>query len=519
MFNTSFFFTFTHAKFLNPSNMKLPPSSKNWLTIIGSIIAAINLLLILLLFVISTIFNKGNTNLGLFIYVILPGFLLFGLLLIPVGMFIERKKLFGSIVREAGRLPRIDLNDPRHKNAFVIFTIATIIILFLSTLGSFKAFHITESVEFCGTLCHQVMEPEHTAYQNSPHANVSCVECHVGSGASWYVKSKLSGLHQVYAVLTKTYPTPIETPLHDLRPARETCEKCHWPQKFYARTLWTNKYFLTDSLNTEWDIILQMKTGPEYIGLGLREGIHWHINPDVNIEYLSENDKRENITYIKYTNISTGVVTVYRSDENPVSDSLISAATSRTMDCIDCHNRPSHNYDSPPVFINKAMTTGMVSKDIPFIKKITMEILKESFNNKDTAMLTIQNGITDYYTTDYPDFYSKNKDLINNSVSEIQKAFNLNTFPEMKVRYDAYPEHIGHLESDGCFRCHNGNFKADDGHAISNDCNLCHTIVGQGISTKMEYTSVRENLEFIHPVDIGTSWKEARCSECHKYLY
>ena len=498
--------------------MKLPPSSKNWLTIIGSIIAGINFALVILLFIISTIFNKGNTNLGLFIYIILPGFLIFGLLLIPIGMFLERKRLRKNLVQEVARLPRIDLNDPRHRNAFIIFTITTIIILFLSTLGSFKAYHITESVEFCGTLCHQVMEPEHTAYQNSPHANVSCVECHVGSGASWYVKSKLSGLHQVYAVLTKTYPQPIETPLHDLRPARETCEKCHWPQKFYTRTLWTNKYFLTDSLNTEWDIMLQMKTGPEYSGLGLIEGIHWHINPAVNIEYISENDKRENITYVKYTNKSNGEVTVYRNDNNPVSDSLISVSTTRTMDCIDCHNRPSHNYNSPPVYFDKAMLTGAISKKIPFFKKVSMGILRETFNGTDTALLKISDSITGYYKSEYNDFYKNNTDLINSSVASIQKAFSQNTFPKMKVAYDLYPEHIGHLESDGCFRCHNDAFKAENGRIITRDCNLCHTIVGQGKQGMMEYTNIRETLEFQHPVDIATAWKEANCAECHKYL-
>ncbi|MEI6049896.1 MAG: NapC/NirT family cytochrome c [Bacteroidota bacterium] len=499
--------------------MKLPPSSKNWLTIIGSIIAIINLLLILLLFIISTIFNKGNTNLGLFIYIILPGFLIFGLLLIPTGMFIERKRHSGSMVHEAARLPKIDLNDPRHMNAFIIFTVTTIIILFLSTLGSFKAFHITESVEFCGTLCHQVMEPEYTAYQNSPHANVSCVECHVGSGASWYVKSKLSGLHQVYAVITKTFPTPIETPLHDLRPARETCEKCHWPEKFYARTLWTNKYFLADSLNTEWDIMLQMKTGPEYSGFGLREGIHRHINPAVNIEYISDNDKRENITYVKYTNKSTGEVTVYRNESNPISDSLLSASTTRTMDCIDCHNRPSHNYNSPTVYFDKAMLTGAISKDIPFFKKITMGILMDTFSDKDTALLKIKDSITDFYKSDYSDYYTNNKDIIDSSIVAVQKEFSQNTFPKMKVAYDHYPEHIGHLESDGCFRCHNDAFKAENGRIITRDCNLCHSIVGQGKQGMMDYSNIKENLEFRHPVDIGTAWKEANCSECHKYLY
>jgi len=499
--------------------MKLPPSSKNWLTIIGSFIAGINLALIILLFIISTIFNKGNTNLGLFIYIILPGFMILGLLMVPVGMIRERRRTRRLTVKEEAKFPRMDLNDPRHRNAFIIFTITTIIVLFLSTLGSFQAFHITESVEFCGTLCHKVMEPEYTAYQNSPHANVACVECHVGSGASWYVKSKLSGLHQVYAVLTKSYPTPIETPLHDLRPARETCEKCHWPQKFYARTLWTNKYFLADSVNSEWDIMLQMKTGPEYSGLGLREGIHWHINPDVQIEYVSENDKRENITYVKFTNKTSGVVKIFRNAGNPISDSLLAASSARTMDCIDCHNRPSHNYNSPTVYFDKAMLRGTISKDIPFFKKAAMGILKETFTDSDTALMKIKESITGFYKTNHAEYYASNQDLIDKSISTVQTVFKENTFPKMKVTYDHYPEHIGHLESDGCFRCHNDAFIAQDGSKISRDCNLCHSIVGQGKPGTMEYTTIRENLEFKHPINIGTAWKEANCSECHRYLY
>jgi nitrate/TMAO reductase-like tetraheme cytochrome c subunit len=499
--------------------MKLPSASKNWITIIGSIVAGLNLALIILLFIISTIFGKEDTYLGLFIYIILPGFLLLGLIMVPVGMIITSRRMKKS--KDIGKklFPVINLNDKSHRNVFVIFTVVTIIILFLSTYGSFEAFHITESVEFCGTLCHKVMEPEYTAYQNSPHANVSCVECHVGSGASWYVKSKLSGLHQVYAVLTKTYPAPIGTPLHDLRPARETCEKCHWPQKFYSRTLKTNKYFLADSLNSEWDIMLQMKIGPEYRDLGFKEGIHWHINPMVNIEYISENDERENITYVKYTDKATGKVTVYRNPDNPVEDSIINASQTRTMDCIDCHNRPSHNYKSPPVYFDKALLTGAVSKDIPFIKKVSMDILRQSFRDKDTALLTIKNHITNYYTTFDSNLYEQRTESINNSISAIQTAFSQNTFPAMKVTYDNYPEHIGHQETEGCFRCHNDAFKSESGRTITKDCNLCHTIVGQGRPGMMQFTTIRDTLGFQHPIDIGTAWKEANCSECHRYLY
>jgi nitrate/TMAO reductase-like tetraheme cytochrome c subunit len=499
--------------------MKLPSASKNWLTIIGSIIAVINLLIIIILFIVSTIFDKGNTYLGLFIYIILPGFMLLGLIMIPIGMINKKKKLNLETVTGKSRLPILDLNDVRHRNAFVIFTIATIVILFLSTFGSFEAYHFTESVEFCGTLCHKVMEPEHTAYQNSPHANVTCVECHVGSGADWYVKSKLSGLHQVYAVLTKIYPKPIPTPLHDLRPARETCEKCHWPQKFYARTLQTNKYFLADSANSEWDVLLQMKTGSEYNIRDFKEGIHWHINPAVNIEYISDNDKRESIRYVKYTNKTTGKITIYRNDDDPVTDSMISVTQTRTMDCIDCHNRPSHNYKSPPVYFDKAMLNGAISKDIPFIKKVAMGILKQTFSDKDSAFIMIKDSISKFYKSEYSNYYSSNSNLIDNSITSIQKAFAENTFPGMKVTSDVYPEHIGHLESDGCFRCHNNTFKSENGRTITRNCNLCHSIVGQGKPRTIQLTNVRDTLEFIHPVDIGTAWKEANCSECHKYLY
>jgi hypothetical protein len=499
--------------------MKLPRTTKNWLTIIGAIIAIINFLLIIVLFVISTIFNSSSSNIGLFIYIILPGFLILGLLMIPVGMIVERRRLKKMLEPGKGPLPYLDLNDTRHRNAFVIFTVATIIILFLSTLGSFKAYHITESVEFCGTLCHSVMEPEHTAYLGSPHANVTCVECHVGAGASWYIKSKLSGMRQVYAVMTKTYPTPIETPLHDLRPARETCEKCHWPQKFYARTMQTKKYFLADSLNSEWDVMLQMKTGPEYVGLGLREGIHWHINPSVKIEYVSENDKREVISWVKYTNSTTGEVIVYRNGESEPSDSLLKATLPRSMDCIDCHNRPSHNYNSPNVYFDKAMLTGSVSKLIPFIKKVSMGILYHQYTNRDTALLTIRDSITSYYKSNYSSFFEKNTDIISSSIESIQKGFSQNTFPSMKVTYAAYPEHIGHMETNGCFRCHNDSFRSENGRVISKDCNLCHSIVGQGKSGAMQLTNVRESLAFIHPVDINDAWKEMNCSECHKIPY
>jgi hypothetical protein len=262
-----------------------------------------------------------------------------------------------------------------------------------------------------------------------------------------------------------------------------------------------------------------MKTGPEYSALGLREGIHWHINPAVQIEYISENDKRETINYVRYTNKSTGEERIYSSPDIQVTDSMMTSSEMRTMDCIDCHNRPSHKYSSPTVYFDKAMIAGGISKDIPFIKKASMQILRGTFTDTDSAKIKIKDGLTDFYKTGYPDYYTSHTAIIDSAVTAVQKGYGQNTFPRMKVTYDAYPEHIGHLESNGCFRCHNGTFKSEKGNIISKDCNLCHTIVGQGNPSNMEYSTIKENLSFRHPVDIGTAWQESNCSECHLYLY
>ncbi|MEI6575836.1 MAG: NapC/NirT family cytochrome c [Bacteroidota bacterium] len=500
--------------------MKLPSSTYNWITIVGFFLALTNLFFILLLFIITAIFNTGSSYLGLFIYILLPGFMVLGLLLIPIGMLFKMKRLKKGDPELRNKLPYIDLNDRTHRNAFKIFIFSTLIFLLLTSIGSYEAFHYTESVQFCGELCHKVMMPEHVAYQNSPHARVACVECHVGPGTDWYVRSKLSGLYQVYSVLRHLYPTPIETPLRNLRPARETCEKCHWPQKFYARSLRIQKSYLTDSANSEWNIMMQIKVGPEYSAKGLSEGIHWHINPDTKVEYMSENDKRENIFWVKYTNLKTGKVELFKDEENVAADSIVKKASTRTMDCIDCHNRPSHNYKSPPNYINNAMLAGTISKDIPMIKFCAMDILKNPFNTYDSAMMMIDKGVNDYYKTNFPDYYAKNKPLITSAITGIKNAYNQNAFPSMKVTYDKYPNHIGHLESAGCFRCHNNRFKSESGKIISKDCNLCHTIVGQGKTGALQLASVRDSLEFQHPIPLkNNAWKTGLCSECHTYLY
>lgn len=499
--------------------MKLPQSVYNWTSVIGGAIALVSFFMFVFLFAISFFFDEGSSYLGLFIYIIIPIFLFIGLILIPIGMVVkirrDKKKEKAGVLK----MPYIDLNNTRHRNAFIIFIISTTIFLFLTAIGSYEAFHYSESVEFCGTLCHKVMEPEYVAYQNSAHERVACVECHVGSGADWYMRSKLSGLYQIYSVAFGKYPTPIPTPLENLRPARETCERCHWPEKFYARQLRVEKYFLADENNTEWDIILEVKTSSAYSAHGIQEGIHWHIHPDVKIDYIRDTSDSEKIAWVQYTDLKTNEITVYQSEEEPLDPSLITTIAKKTMDCIDCHSRPSHAYKSPSHFINNAFTAGKLPKDLPELKSIAMELLNTSYPTKDTAMLFIEKGIKEFYKSGYPDIFNKKKRLIEEVISTILTEFNKNIFPEMKVTWKAYPDHSSHIESNGCFRCHDGLHTSKNGKTISKDCNLCHTILGQGYPDSLQRVMINESLEFKHPVDIGEAWKENLCTECHKDLY
>ena len=499
--------------------MKIPKHYYSWTTLIGAVIAIISFSLIVFLFIISLFTKEGNQYSGLIMYIILPVFLVLGLIMIPLGMIFKRRKEKREEIDREHRFPIVNLNDPKQRWVVIFVIITTTVLLVMSALGSYEAFHYTESNEFCGTLCHKVMNPEYVTYHSSAHARVKCVECHVGSGATWYVKSKLSGLYQVYSYLFNKYPRPIPTPIHNLRPARETCEQCHWPQKFYDRKYVVRKHYIADEENSEWDIHLLMKTSPEYKALGLQEGIHWHISPDVKIEYATVNSKRDTIVWVKYTNLKSGKESIFRDDSIPVTRAQLDTLHFRTMDCLDCHNRPSHKFKSPIEFFDDAMTAGRLPKDMPDLKIAAMDILDEDYPSLDSAFSAINTGINEYYEFMYEDIYDTAKDEINHVVSEIEKDYSENVFPYMKTKWNTHLNHLGHLESNGCYRCHNNRFKSQDGKVISRECTLCHYIKAQGPPDNMEYANGKVALDFVHPVDIKGKWKRIFCSECHDNLY
>ncbi len=500
--------------------MKLPRSFYSWTTIIGASIAGISLLTILFLLLISILFDFGADYSGLFIYIIMPVFLVIGLIMMPVGIIAKRRKERREKVIRHVKFPIVDFNVREQRTAFYVFVLGSIIFLILTAVGSYEAFHYTESVEFCGKLCHKVMEPEFVAYQHSSHARVACVECHVGTGANWYVKSKMSGLYQVYAVLTKKYPQPISTPIKNLRPARETCEECHWPQQFYSRKLVVERHYLADEKNTEWDISLQMKTGPMLSAHGLQEGIHWHINPDVKVEYIASDERRETIPWVRLTNNNTGEVMIFQDENNSITEEMLDTFEIRLMDCMDCHTRPSHDYKNPIKFINDAISAGSIPKEVPEIKLLAMDLLNNNeFPDTDSALQFIEKEVMSYYENGYEEFFAENRALIEKAVTGIQEGFKKNIFPFMKVDWKIYPNHIGHMEFNGCFRCHNDQYSDGAGRVISKDCDLCHSIVAQGTMDTLQVANIYESLEFVHPNDPDQAWKEMLCVDCHGSLY
>lgn len=498
--------------------MKLPDSYYNKISFFGSLISGFSFVIIVFLFVVTLISGSSSAYTGLVLYMILPVFLITGLVMIPLGMRIKVKRERRN-KKEDLTWKIIDLNVPRTRNGMIIFVAGTFVLLFATSIGSYKAFHFSESTEFCGTLCHEVMKPEYTAYQNSPHARVACVECHVGEGANWYVKSKLSGLHQVYYAVAKKYPRPIPTPISNLRPARETCEKCHWPNKFYASRIINHRSFLADSGNTPWNITLKMKTGAKHSTNSLQEGIHWHINSKVKIEYVSSDNNREIINWVRYVNIETNDTIVYNDEMNPPDQEMFDTIPLRTMDCMDCHNRPSHLYNSPTNFVDNVLNVNESAAKIPYFKLVAMTVLQPPYKKGDSTSIQIRNRFEDAYKDEYPDVYAEKKLEINKAVDEVIVEFEKNSFPDMEVYHNTYTNHIGHQESLGCFRCHSGYHVSDEGSAIRKDCNLCHTIVAQGKDDNLMTSGINDALEFKHPENIDLAWMEMSCSECHSALY
>lgn len=497
--------------------LEFPRESYNLISLLGVGIALFGFAAIVILYGMSLLNHETNPYLGIVMLVGLPGVLVFGLLLIPVGMWRERRRIAAGNVRPVV----IDLGLAGHRNAVILFLAGTSIFLLMTTVGMYQTYEFTESNTFCGEVCHQTMTPEYTAWVDSPHARVHCVDCHVGPGFDWFVKAKLNGARQLWGMVIQEWPTPIPTPIHNLRPARETCEHCHWPGKSYASKEVVNDYFVGDEDNTRWRIRLLLHVGETSEANDHHAwGIHWHVDEGSVVDYVAADHERMDIIQVTWTDEDES--RVYTLDGAPLPDAVLASADAegraRRMDCIDCHNRPSHQYGAPNEIVNEAMASGRLDPDVPFLKREATRVLS-------TEYFTRAGGHDSLATALRARYDSLGVALPDDAIEGVKDLFDRHMFPSMRVRWDRYPSHASHFRSAGCFRCHGSNLRTAEGETIRADCSLCHKILAQGpvheggLRGAGHWTGTAEadlsGHDFVHPIDIGGAEDLMGCWECH----
>jgi len=489
---------------------------RNPVSYFGGLVVAGSVALILVTLALMT-FLGGSPYFGIFAFLVLPMFVVLGIVIVLFGMRRESRRRLRLGTAEAPPYPRVDLNDPVQRRRFGGATIGAFLLLILLAVTGYHGFLFTESVTFCGRICHTVMEPEYTAYQASPHARVSCVECHVGAGAGWYVKSKLSGVRQVFAVMLNTYETPIPVPIKDLRPARETCEECHWPQKFYGAQLIRNPHFRYDEANSAEQITFLVKTGGGSPKLGENAGIHFHMIIENEITFAAADEKLQEIPWVSVRH-ADGTVSEYVSTETTLSAEELAKLPRRVMDCMDCHNRPTHIFPPPEGAIDVAMSSGLISPKLPWIKKVAVDALVGEYPDREAATRGISAEIRGFYAARYPEVATASAHEIAQACEVVTAIYGRSVFPKMKVNWQSYASNIGHRNWPGCFRCHDGKHATADGRKLTTDCTVCHTMPQRGPLAPIG-AEMPASAQAWHPWDLKGKHATMLCNRCHAAGY
>lgn len=424
----------------------------------------------------------------------------------------------------------LDFSQPRHWRNFLFALAGVNTFIVLGLVSGYKAYSYLESAEFCGLTCHP-MEPQFVAYQRSAHANVDCVECHVGDGMAYYFRSKIDGLRQVYTLLTDTYSRPIKSPVHNLRPARETCEHCHTPASFKDNVVKTVAHYDNDEANTKVLSTFILKMGGWEASTGNSQGIHWHItNP---VFYIPADEQRQVILWVGVQREDGSLQEYFARDMLQMAQtSFVEQARQngeiRQMDCIDCHNRTAHDIPTPEEMIDKAIDDGLVSSTIPFIRRKAAAVLGAEYDTLAAAYQGISE-IAAQYQTDLPEINTNQNEQILSAVDHLQQIYSSTNFPEMNLDWETNPNNEGHTPSLGCFRCHDGKHvsvspSGSEVKSISASCNLCHTvpIIGRGSDLIVESPVIvgappASHAEFSWTIDHQyiSETEKLDCYQCH----
>jgi nitrate/TMAO reductase-like tetraheme cytochrome c subunit len=475
----------------------------NWISATGGVLATGALFSFAFLVWMDFSQHEKNPYLGILTYLVAPIFLISGLALVIGGAWLQRRYALKHVGDRPDRW-QIDFGNIRQRRLILIFGIGGTAFVMLSAFGSYQTYHYSESTQFCGQVCHQAMNPEFTAYKRGAHARVECVECHVGSGAQWFVKAKINGTHQLIAYTLDNYKRPIATPIKNLRPAQDICERCHWPEKFHGNIDVNFQHYLSDKKNTPVAVRMLMHVNKSQPGSPLG-GIHWHVSPNSKVEYYAADEKRQEIPWMRIVDTKDGTARVFRTPEfkgEPPANQI------RTMDCMDCHNRPAHVFPTANDTVEKSIASGALSTALPNIKRVAVQALSQK---EITTGAEAPQKIADFVRGKYNDRALATETAA--AITELQRVYASTIFPERKADWRVYPNNIGHKDWPGCFRCHDDKHKTAQGQAVrSSDCTSCHTIIAQGTGTELE-TLAAKGLTFAHPG--GALDPDLSCADCH----
>ena len=439
--------------------------TRNPISLVGTAMMLVCAILFASLLAIELLGAAGNPYTGIITYLILPAGGALGFVLTVFGIRRERKR------SPDAAFPVIDLNlETVRKRLLVLLLVVSAGVVILAA-ATFQGMHVMETESFCGETCHSVMGPEFAAYQRSPHARVACVECHIGSGTAWMVKMKLNGAWQMVSTILDLYDRPIPTPVHNLRPSRGTCEECHWPEQFYGTRAKMITRYEEDEANTELKTILLMKTGGnDFAG---QHGIHWHMDPEIQIRYRAD-ENRQTMFEVELTE-ADGTIKLFRKQN--VKEDAGEPQDWRVMDCIDCHNRPTHIYHRADEAVDLALQRDFVAKDLPYIRREGERAIRAEYATQEEGKAGIPAALQDFYQSEYPQVAASRADDIEEAGRVLAGFYAGNVYPHMNIEWGSYPDNSGHHFSPGCNRCHAGDHATEDGQIINADCSVCHTVV------------------------------------------
>ena len=485
--------------------------ARNPISLLGGVLVSAGLGSLAFLLTSQVFDVETSPYIGMLVFTALPTVLVLGLVLVPAGMLWEARRQAAAARRGQGAPPalQVDFGNPQHLRAILLFATLTAVIAGMLGATGYRTVEFMDSPAFCGRLCHTVMKPQYEAYKRSAHAEVRCTACHIGPGASWYVKSKLGGMGQLAAVVTNSFPRPVPAPAKNLRPARATCEGCHWREQAHGLFLRVYRSYLPDENNTLHARALAFRVGTGGSLLEEAGGVHWHTS--AKVYYRSADEQRQVI----------GRVVVEKpegNDEwvNPNVSEGQELQNERLMDCIDCHNRAAHKIPAPDTLIDDALTAGRMDASLPYLKREALRLMGiHDATVTDPAAQAAQwkqpgwfEQLQEFYRTDYPDIAAVKESSIRAAIDELKRISTLVFYPDMNTSWLTYAENRGHAigrldVNTGCFRCHAKLVNVTTGKQLSGGlggggCLTCHDLGSQGQSRLG-----------------GDPLNEASCSYCH----